>query len=132
MEISIAAIDNAESDVYQVVTGPPQFPPSGEVPAVSPQRFRIEQSDLYAHVYIVHMDGGVPLIVDAGAIRRQLVGLDAGEDRVIQMGGAVADTAAADAGISSGALPGGELYWQSRPPVGILSYPAGGVILIAR
>ena len=118
MTITVRGIGSAEGQAYQVigtaidtVTGGGPAGQAGE--ARLPLNARLEQSDLYAHVYIGYSDDGPPFVMDTLELRQQLVGQNTARDLVMQS-------------------EAGHLHWLPRAPYGVLTHPDSGTVLIAR
>jgi hypothetical protein len=136
MVIQVEPVLNSDDDVYLVTATTTTLADGGSV------TMRIEQTDLYAHNYLVFGTDSPPQVVDLSPIRRQLAGVSMRPgnrqhfDLMLEMTG-VAESPVAGEPMASGetavgAGAGGSLHLLGRPPYLLLTAPAGAVVLIAR
>ncbi len=111
MVVQISPTLNSDNDLYLITASPV---------AVS---IRIEQSDLYAHNYVVFAPDTPPVVLDLAPVRRRLAGagleMDAGTDIDLTPE-------------SSTAAIAGPLHLLNRPPYIMLAAGAEAILLIAR
>ena len=124
MVVQITPALNSDNDVYLIDASPVST-------ATESVSFRIEQSDLYAHNYMVFAPGSPPTVLDLAPILRQLAGvnleLGAGSstDLTLELGTGPASEA-------TGAPIAGPLYLLNRSPYMMLAAGAEAILLIAR
>lgn len=125
MVLSVTPVAGTDGDVYLVRRADPAG--SDDTP------LRIEQSDLYAHEYVVFPSDAPPMVLSLSGVRRELgrVGLDPDvhgtRDLVFQ------PPAAAEGPDDASAAPiGGPLYLLVRNSTLLLAAPSEGAVLVTR
>jgi len=116
MVVQISPALNSDNDVYLISASPV---PGSTAETVS---VRIEQSDLYAHNYVVYAPGSPPTVLDLTSIRRGLAGVNLG----MGAGSGINLTREMDS------VTSGPLHLLNRPPYIMLAAPAEAILLIAR
>ncbi len=116
MVVQISPALNSDNDVYLISASPV---PGSTAETVS---VRIEQSDLYAHNYVVYARGSPPTVLDLTSVRRSLAGvnleMDAGSGTNLTL--------------EMDSVTSGPLHLLNRPPYIMLAAPAEAILLIAR
>ena len=125
MAIEIVPVLDSDNDAYLVRA-------SSALTDGDTLTLRIEQTDLYAHNYLVFAPGSPPAVFDLAPVRRSLAGmnLDPGAGRnadiTLDLG---------TAGVSEetgGTVAPGQLHLLIRPPYIMLAAGAEAILLIAR
>ncbi|MCK4515966.1 MAG: hypothetical protein KAU31_11950 [Spirochaetaceae bacterium] len=115
MVVQITPAVNSDNDVYLIDA-------SVVTTATDTVSFRIEQSDLYAHNYVVYVPGSPPTVIDLSPVRRSLAGVN------LEMGAG----SSINLTLELDSVTSGPLHLLNRPPYVMLAAPAEAILLIAR
>ncbi len=115
MVVQITPALNSDNDVYLIDA-------SVVTAATDTVSFRIEQSDLYAHNYVVYASGSPPTVIDLSPVRRGLAGVN------LEMNAG----SSTNVTLELDSVTSGPLHLLNRPPYIMLAAPAEAILLIAR